>query len=151
MFKLILFALLLHSPILSQIDCQDNRYIDNKNGQYITVNWFLRPVNKENGGLYIYPGSHRLPLLPAPDKKSYREDPNDNPGRECEIPEEFIDKKIDLILPSSSVVFLHGNCIHGSYPNNSDRSRPWHSNCYITKGEYYNIGKSSKRTAIEFV
>ena len=130
---------------------QDNRYVDNENGQYITANWFLRPVNKENGGLYIYPGSHRLPLLPAPDKKSYIEDPNDNPGRECEIPEEFIDKKIDLILPLSSVVFLHGNCIHGSYPNNSDRSRPWHSTCYITKGEYYNIGKSSKRTAIEFV
>ena len=29
---------------------QDNRYVDNENGQYITANWFLRPVNKENGG-----------------------------------------------------------------------------------------------------
>jgi len=130
---------------------QDNRYVDNENGQYITANWFLRPVDKKNGGLYIYPGSHKLPLLPAPHKKSYREDPTDNPGRECEIPEEFIDKKVDLILPASSVVFLHGNCIHGSYPNISNRSRPWHSNCYITKGEYFNIGKSSQRTATEFV
>ena len=129
---------------------QDNRYIDNKNNQYITVNWFLKMVNQENGGLYIYPGSHKLSILPAPDKKSYRENPDDNPGRECEIPEEFLDKKIDLLLNENSVVFLHGNTIHGSYANNSDRSRPWYSTCYITKGEYYNIGKSSKRIPIEF-
>ena len=129
---------------------QDNRYIDNKNNQYITVNWFLKMVNQENGGLYIYPGSHKLPILPAPDKKSYRENPDDNPGRECEIPEEFLDKRIDLLLNEYSVVFLHGNTIHGSYANNSDRSRPWYSTCYITKGEYYNIGKSSKRIPIEF-
>ena len=62
-----------------------------------------------------------------------------------------LDNALVMIAGKSSVVFLHGNCIHGSYPNNSDRSRPWHSNCYITKGEYYNIGKSSQRRATEFV
>ena len=129
---------------------QDNRYIDNENGQYITANWFLRNTDVKNGCVYVYPGSHKLPLLPAPDKKSYRENPNDNPGRECEIPKEFLDKKVDLVLNKNSIVFLHGNCIHGSYSNNSNRSRPWYSTCYITKGEYYNIGRSSKRIPIEF-
>ena len=129
---------------------QDNRYIDNKNGQYITTNWFMRESTPENGGIYVYPGSHKLPLLPAPDKKSYRENPNDNPGRECEIPDEFKDKKIDLITKPSSVVFLHGNTIHGSYGNESNKSRPWFSCCYITKGEKYNIGRSSKRIEVNF-
>jgi phytanoyl-CoA hydroxylase len=129
---------------------QDNRYIDNQNAQYITANWFLRNADPENGGIYVYPGSHKLSLLPAPDKKSYRENSNTNPGRECQIPEEFVDKKKNIILKADSVVILNGNCIHGSYSNNSSRSRPWLSTCYITKGEYYNIGKNSKRIEIIF-
>ena len=129
---------------------QDNRYIDNKNGQYITVNWFMRESTPENGGIYAYPGSHKLSLLPAPDKKSYRENPDDNPGRECEIPNEFEDKKVDLITKPSSVVFLHGNTIHGSYGNYSNKSRPWFSCTYITKGEKYNIGRISIRTEVNF-
>lgn len=129
---------------------QDNRYIDNENGQYITTNWFLTESTPENGGIYVYPGTHKLPLLSAPNKKSYRESPDDNPGRECEVPDEYKNTKIDLKTKPSSVVFLHGNTIHGSYANNSDKSRPWLSCCYITKGEYYNIGRSSKRIEVHF-
>ena len=129
---------------------QDNRYINNKNGQYITANWFLKESNPKNGGLYVYPGTHRLPLLPAPHKKSYRENIDDNPGRECEVPKEFKDKKIDIITKPSSVLFLNGNCIHGSYPNFSDYSRPYFTTCYITKGEKYIIGKNSKRIEVTF-
>lgn len=129
---------------------QDNRYIDNENAQYITVNWFLRDSTPENGGIYVYPGSHKLPILPAPHKKSFREDPSDNPGRECEIPTEFKDKKKDVITKAGAVVFLHGNCIHGSYANDSNRSRPFFATCYITKGEYYNVGKNTNRKEIDF-
>jgi len=129
---------------------QDNRYIDNPNGKYVTVNWFLRKANRENGGIYVYPGSHKLPILPAPHQKSFREEPGSKPGRECAIPDEFINKKKDLNLKAGSIVILHGNCIHGSYENNSRRSRPWYSTCYIAKGEYYNIGRSSKRVEINF-
>ncbi len=128
---------------------QDNRYIDNENGQYITTNWFLRDSDPENGGIYVYPGSHKLPLLPAPDKKSFRENPDDNPGRECEVPEEFVDKRVDLFLKANSVVILHGNTIHGSHSNNSNRSRPWYSSCYITKGEYFKVGGNTKRIAMD--
>ena len=32
---------------------QDNRYIDKKNGQYITTNWFMRESTPENGGIYV--------------------------------------------------------------------------------------------------
>jgi len=128
---------------------QDSSYPKDKNGQYITSNWFLRGADVENGSVYVYPGSHQLGLLDSNPQISYREKTGTNPGNECKIPEEYIDKKIDLTIPKNSVLFLHGHCVHGSYPNNSDRSRPWFSCCYISKGEKYFIGKNAKRKEIE--
>ena len=80
---------------------------------------------------------------------SFRENVGTNPGSECKIPDEYIDKKVDLTIPKNSVLFLHGHCVHGSYSNNSNRSRPWFSCCYISKGEKYLIGKNAKRKEIE--
>jgi len=127
---------------------QDGWYVADRNGEYITTNWFLRDANVENGTIYVYAGSHKAGLKNALPQKSFREDTNSNPGSKCTIPEEFIDKKTDVIIPKNSVVFLHGHCIHGSYSNNSNRSRPWHSCCYISKGEEYLIGKNAKRRDI---
>ena len=72
----------------------------------------------------------------------------DNPGSECKIPPELLDKKKDMIIPGNSILVLNGNCIHGSYPNSSNRSRPWYSSCYISEGEKFVVGKSSKREEI---
>jgi ectoine hydroxylase-related dioxygenase (phytanoyl-CoA dioxygenase family) len=128
---------------------QDNFYPKNKNGEYMTMNWFLRDADVENGTIYCYPGSHKLGLLPAENTISFREKVGTNPGSECKIPEEFINKKTDVIIPRNSMVFLHGNCIHGSYSNNSDRSRPWYSCCYISQGEDFIIGGNAKREQIK--
>lgn len=128
---------------------QDNYYPQNKNGKYITMNWFLRNADVENGTIYCYPGTHKLGLLPAEDNISFREKAGTNPGSECKIPEEFKDKKTDVIIPANSIVFLHGNCIHGSHPNNSDRSRPWLSCCYISEGEDFVVGANAKRKPIK--
>ena len=130
---------------------QDNFYPKNKNAAYITLNWFLKDADKENGTIYCYPGSHKLGLLPAENNISFREKVGDNPGSECEIPDEFKNKKTDIIIPANSIVILNGNCIHGSYPNNSSRSRPWFSSCYISEGEEFYIGKSSKREKLIYI
>jgi len=127
---------------------QDGWYPGDKKGEYITINWFLRDTDVENGTIYVYPGSNKVGLQDASPRKSFREDPGSNPGSDCEIPEEYLDKKTDVIIPGNSVVILHGHCIHGSYPNNSNRSRPWYSCCYITKGEDYLVGKNAKRKEI---
>ena len=42
---------------------QDSSYPGDKNGEYLTINWFLRGADVENGSIYIYPGSHKLGLL----------------------------------------------------------------------------------------
>ena len=127
---------------------QDGSYPKDEAGEYITANWFLKDADVENGTIYVYPGSHKAGLLAANPSVSFREDPSVNPGSECEIPAEFIDKKLDVKIPANSVVFLHGYCIHGSYANNSNRSRPWFSCCYISKGAKYFVGKNSKRKEI---
>tara|TARA_B100001996_G_C18647319_1_gene587934 strand:+ start:630 stop:1394 length:765 start_codon:yes stop_codon:yes gene_type:complete len=128
---------------------QDNFYPKNKNAAYVTLNWFLRDADKENGTIYCYPGTHKLGLLPAENNISFRENVGDNPGSECKIPDNFLDKKKDIIIPENSIVILNGNCIHGSYPNNSNRSRPWYSSCYISEGEDFVVGSSSKREVID--
>lgn len=129
---------------------QDNFYPKNKNGEYLTLNWFLKDADIQNGTIFCYPGSHKLGLLEAENNISFRENIGSNPGSECEIPNEFKDKKIDMIIPGNSVLIMHGNCIHGSYPNNSSRSRPWFSTCYISSGEDFVVGKTSKREKITF-
>ena len=128
---------------------QDGWYPGAKQADYITANWFLRDADVENGTIYAYPGSHKVGLLDAIPRKSFREDVDSNPGSVCEVPAEYKDKKVDVIIPANSIVFLNGHCIHGSYPNNSNRSRPWHSSCYITKGAAYLVGKNAKRRDIE--
>jgi len=127
---------------------QDNFYPKSKNAAYVTLNWFLKDADKQNGTIFCYPGSHKLGLLPAENNISFREKVGDNPGSECKIPPELLDKKKDMIIPGNSIVVLNGNCIHGSYPNNSNRSRPWYSSCYISEGEKFVVGKSSKREEI---
>lgn len=52
---------------------QDNSYPRNENGQYITTNFFFQGANKENGGLYIYLGSHKSGLFESDFRVSYRE------------------------------------------------------------------------------
>ena len=127
---------------------QDSWYPGDKNGEYVTANWFLKNADKENGTIYLYPGSHKLGLLDATPNKSFRENPNANPGSECRVPDSFVDKKVDIVLSENSVVFMHGYLIHGSYPNNSERSRPWYSCCYISKGEDFLVGKNANRIVI---
>jgi len=127
---------------------QDGYYPQDVAGEYVTVNWFLRGADMENGTIYVYAGSHKEGLLEAPPTISFREDPKSNPGAECEVPEKYLDKKTTVIVPYNSVVFLHGHCIHGSYPNNSNRSRPWFSCCYISEGAPYVVGKNAQRKQI---
>ncbi|HIA67235.1 TPA: hypothetical protein EYN98_14490 [Candidatus Poribacteria bacterium] len=127
---------------------QDNFYPKNENGLYITSNIFLEDSDRENGTVYIYEGSHQAGLLPAEPRVSYREKIGSNPGSLVKIPDEYRDRKKDIIIPKGSVLFLHGNAIHGSYSNTSDRSRPWFSGCYIPKGEKYIIGANAKRQEI---
>ncbi len=112
---------------------QDNAYPQAPQGMYITGNICFSHQTPENGGMYIYPGSHREPLLPFESMKSFHEREGENPGNRVQVPDGY--QKVDLYLSQGSVLFLHGHVIHGSYPNNSPiHSRPMLLIPYGTKG-----------------
>ena len=127
---------------------QDNSYPQAKPGAYITINVFLEDSDRENGCMYIYPGSHRDGLLNFDPIISYRERLGNNPGNMVTVPPQF--RKVDLKVGKGGMLVLHGCCIHGSYPNKSaNRSRPLYSISYITKGESFIPGNNANRMAIE--
>ena len=84
--------------------------------------------------------------------KSWREnfdsDGVSHPGQTVEIPPDY-DRK-DMHLPKGAICLMHGNLIHGSYPNLSEtRSRPQYSMAYLNKGEPFDSGKTSKKEVME--
>ena len=58
-------------------------------------------------------------------------------------------QKKDMLVSQGDLLIMHGNLIHGSYPNVSKRRRPLLSMSYITKGEQFIEGNTAKRTEIE--
>ena len=127
---------------------QDNAYPRNPNEQYITTNLFLADADKENGTLYIYPGSHKLGLLSAESAPSYREAKGKAPGSRTIMPEEWEDRHVDVNFKKGDLLVLNGNCIHGSYSNFSKRSRPLYSCSLISKGEFFIPGANARRMEI---
>lgn len=127
---------------------QDAAYPQADYGMYITGNICFTDQDPSNGGMYIYPGSHREPLLPYEPMKSFHEKEGENPGHRVKVPEKY--QKIDLYFKQGSVLFLQGNVIHGSYPNtSSDRSRSMLLIPYgtkgISKGKTFLSGKTGGR------
>lgn len=137
------------SPYASQAwnPHQDNAYPQARWGAYITGNIPFVDQDPENGCMYIFPGSHKEELLPNTKVKSFHEESGTNPGHCVDVPEKY--KKVDLLLKKGAVLMLHGNVIHGSYPNSSKtRSRPMLLIPYITKGEKFISGNVAQRTEI---
>lgn len=130
---------------------QDNAYPKAEHGAYITINIFLEDADRENGSLYAYAGSHHEGLLDARPTVSHREAPGTNPGKVIKDPSRYLQyPRVDLSFKKGSMLVLHGNLVHGSYPNFSlTRNRPLLSISYITKGVPFWSGKNAKREPIE--
>lgn len=128
---------------------QDNVYPSAPYGMYMTGNFAFEDQDITNGCMFIYPGSHKEWILPAEKVQSFQEGPEKNPGhRIYEVPDCYI--RHDLFLPKRSVLFLHGNVIHGSYPNISPiRSRPMllvpYGTCGISHTPGFVPGATAKR------
>ena len=57
-------------------------------------------------------------------------------------------KKKNLIFKAGDLLILHGNLVHGSYPNKSNKSRPLYSVSYITEGEKFISGLNAQRKIV---
>jgi ectoine hydroxylase len=131
---------------------QDVTYIGAKDGTYIQLHIFLVRSEKENGGLYYFPGSHKEPKLPYEYRKSWREEFDEDgisrPGWLIkEVPPQY--QKADIVGPKGGICFQHGNVIHGSYPNLSqNRSREQYSIAYLNEGTEHLRGRSSVKMPV---
>jgi phytanoyl-CoA hydroxylase len=131
---------------------QDSAYVNAKYGVYMQVHIFLDAQDKENGGLYCYPTSHKEPILPYEYKKSWREEFDENgishPGWKVEVPSKY--KRIDVFGPKGGFFLQHGNLIHGSHPNVSkDRSREQFSMAFLNEGEQIDRGETSIKIPVK--
>eukprot|EP01090_Pellita_catalonica_P010661 TRINITY_DN22094_c0_g1_i1.p1 TRINITY_DN22094_c0_g1~~TRINITY_DN22094_c0_g1_i1.p1 ORF type:complete len:309 (-),score=44.10 TRINITY_DN22094_c0_g1_i1:756-1649(-) len=92
--------------------------------------WFaLEDATKENGCMWVLPGSHKQPPVQRFKRNS------DSTGVEFERlqSQEVIDKElasrehpeqyICADVPSGSLILMHGNLVHKSFPNTSTKSR----------------------------
>ena len=125
---------------------QDNSYVQNPNNLCFAVGYPLLDFSPKNGGLYVYPGSHKEGVLPMIPVAGIMHKKGEKPGNICEIPSQY--KKLDISLNKCDALIFHGNLIHGSYPNTSDMSRPLLLASYLPVGESFEPGKTSNRKAI---
>ncbi len=131
---------------------QDNAYARAPKDTYLQLHIFLDASDKENGGLFYYPGSHQEDILPYEYVKSWKEEFDENgishPGwKILEIPSPY--KKVDVVGPKGGICLQNGNLIHGSYPNFSQtRSRHQYSVAYLNEGEKFMEGSTSVRIPI---
>tara|TARA_B000000475_G_C15911037_1_gene412580 strand:- start:25 stop:816 length:792 start_codon:yes stop_codon:yes gene_type:complete len=125
---------------------QDNSYAKNKNGHYITINIFMDKSNLDNGTMYVWKKSHKYGIFKYQKKVSYREKDN-KPGNITISNKKF--ELENLLFEKGDMLILHGNLVHGSYPNNSKKkSRSLYSVSYIPEKEKFISGKNAQRKII---
>lgn len=136
---------------MSWVPHQDNSYARMKRNSYITANLFIQKAKKENGCLYLYPGTHKLGLLKFKSFDSYHAKFGQKPGNRI-LKSISSDNKIDLIVKPGDFLIMNGNLVHGSYPNISKNlSRHLLSFNYGETGKKFIPGVTAKRMAIPFL
>ena len=124
---------------------QDNSYPKNKNGEYITINIFMNNSTKKNGTLFIWEKSHIYGIFDYKRKISYREKDN-KPGNVSKSNKKFLKKILEFKI--GDLLILHGNLVHGSFPNKSNKSRQLYSASYLPVGEKFISGANAQRKII---
>jgi hypothetical protein len=127
-------------------DHQDNSYPRCNPGVYIAIDIALADQSPDMGCLYIYPGSHKLGLLPFEERTGYRTKDGEDPGNMCVVPKGF--ERVDITLLKGQAIIFDGNFIHGSYANVSDKPRPTIITNYLKADAEMIAGRTAKRMRI---
>lgn len=127
---------------------QDNFFVQAKFGAFVSAWIALVDTAPQNGGLIVYPGSHKEGLLPVR-KLNLNVDPNQDPNannEESVVPEQY--QATNLTIPRGAVLFIHGHVVHGSNPNKSDANRYVLLSTYIKSGETFRSGNYAQREEV---
>lgn len=128
---------------------QDNYFVEAHDGTFASAWLALVDVSPENGGLKVYPGSHRRGRLPTEtldNEPSPHQDPNAR-SQHAIVPAEF--STLDASMTRGSILFIHGWLVHSSHDNTSDRWRHALLNTYIRKGGHFRPGRYAGRSEVD--
>ncbi len=127
---------------------QDNYFVEAPVGAFASAWIALCDVGPDNGGLYLFPGTH-AGILPVEDfdQGDYAlQDPNAR-AKGTVVPATA--KRIDAVVPKGAVLFIHGCVVHGSNDNTTDQPRYALLNTYIREGAPFRSGNYAGRAPIE--
>ena len=127
---------------------QDSRYVNAAPGKFASAWVALTDVSRENGGLYMYPGTVHEPLLETEEVEAPQtnlQDMNALRSR-CIVPANY--ERMDLTLEKGSVVFFDGHTVHGSHANCSSRHRYALLMTYIARGAAFDPGRFAQREEV---
>ena len=151
---------------------QDNSYPRAVPGAYLAVDISLCDQDANSGGICLWPGTHKLGLLPFEEQTGYREKEGEKAGNKVILPDGVAlvdvnepisdvvlpamrtgDKwavfdKIDVSLKKGQAMIFDGNLIHASHPNQSDKWRPAIITNYLRSSADMIEGRTAKRMRI---
>lgn len=143
---------------------QDNSYPRAVDGAYLAVDIALADQDAGSGGIFLWPGTHYLSLLPFEEATGYREAEGQKPGNKVILPKGIVLKgsglpesgepqmdfveKVDVSLKKGQAMIFDGNLIHGSYANKSDHWRPAIITNYLKKDAEMIVGRTAHRMRI---
>ncbi len=131
---------------------QDNFFVQTDPKFFISVWSSLDSADSANGGLIMYAGSHREPILDVrevdPSQRGKGQDPNSD-RVESVFSENRTYPAIDLATEPGDIVYIHANVVHASYNNRTmDRFRNSLLCTYIRSGTALRKGLYAKREEI---
>ena len=127
---------------------QDNRFVNAPRGAFASAWVGLAEVGPINGGLYIYPGTHRESLLDIEEveaQETMLQDINALRLR-CVVPEKYLSR--DIQISKGDAVFFDGHTIHGSYQNKSQTDRFALLLTYVRRGTPFTAGRYAQREEV---
>ncbi len=122
---------------------QDNFYVETDTSCFASAWISLVDITEQNGGLYVYPGSHREGRLPVEAVEDEDFDARSGVRETSLVPDIY--PRVATNVPRGSVVFMHGHLVHGSHRNQSDSCRYALLNTYLRPGTPFRVGRTGKR------
>lgn len=128
---------------------QDNFFVEAEYGKFMSAWAALVDVTPDDGGLIIYPGTHKEAILPTRKLERCNDSGQDinSSNEETVIPAKY--QQMSVSLNRGDVLFIHGNLVHASHKNTQSSYRYSLLNTYIAKGRKFRPGKNARRSEVE--
>jgi len=127
---------------------QDDFQVEAGPGNFASAWSALTDVSAANGALIVYPGSHKLGLLPTR-KLVPVENPNQDPNarnEETVLPPELKPTTVDV--PRGACILIHSHLVHSSHDNRTTGFRESLLTSYIVANAKFRSGNFAKRVEI---